>query len=70
LRRALDRIADGCTDLTGLALDLGFSSHSHFTATFRKHLGITPEAVRSVTRAGDFASLRRRLAALPAASGN
>lgn len=70
LRRALVRIADGCDDLTGLALDLGFSSHSHFTATFRKHLGVTPEAVRTVTRAGDFTALRHRLAAIPSAAGN
>ena len=29
-------------DLTALGLDLGFSSHSHFSATFRKAYGRTP----------------------------
>ena len=42
LRRALPRLADGCRELTGLALELGFSSHSHFTAAFRREFGICP----------------------------
>jgi AraC-like DNA-binding protein len=33
-------------DITGLALDLGFSSHSHFTHTFRKAFHITPSEFR------------------------
>lgn len=41
LARALDRLAD-CEDLTALALDLGFSSHSHFTAAFRGLYGHPP----------------------------
>jgi AraC-like DNA-binding protein len=36
-----------CDDITGLALDLGFSSHSHFTAAFRSAFGITPNFYRS-----------------------
>lgn len=35
-----------CDDITGLALDLGFSSHSHFTAAFRESLGMTPSDYR------------------------
>jgi AraC family transcriptional regulator len=35
-----------CNDITGLALDLGFSSHSHFTATFKSAFGITPNLYR------------------------
>jgi AraC-like DNA-binding protein len=36
-------------DLTRLSLDLGFSSHSHFTAAFRQAYGRTPaEFQRSV----------------------
>lgn len=46
LRASLDRLADGEKDLTNLALDLGFSSHSHFTDVFRRELGITPSEVR------------------------
>ena len=47
LRRALDRLRDQRTDLTELALDLGFSSHSHFTFAFRRQFGITPSAYRA-----------------------
>lgn len=43
LARALD-LLDGAEDLTGLGLDLGFSSHSHFTAAFRQTYGLTPRA--------------------------
>ena len=38
------------TDLTSLALDLGFSSHSHFTAAFRRAFGCTPSEFRESTR--------------------
>jgi AraC family transcriptional regulator len=37
-------------DLTTLALDLGFSSHSHFTAAFRRAFGSTPSQFRASTR--------------------
>ena len=33
--------------LTELALDLGFSSHSHFTAVFRAAFGLTPSQFRT-----------------------
>jgi len=41
LARALDLVAER-DDLSGLAQDLGFSSHSHFTAAFRQAYGRTP----------------------------
>jgi len=41
LARGLDLIAER-EDLSGLAQDLGFSSHSHFTAAFRQAYGRTP----------------------------
>jgi AraC family transcriptional regulator len=41
LARALD-LLDQYEDLTDLALDLGFSSHSHFSASFRQTYGQTP----------------------------
>ncbi|KAA0079834.1 AraC family transcriptional regulator [Mycolicibacterium sp. P9-64] len=41
LARSLDLLAD-CDDLTDLALALGFTSHSHFTAAFGKVYGVTP----------------------------
>ena len=39
-------------DLTTLALSLGFSSHSHFTAAFRRAFGCTPSRFRQSTRLG------------------
>jgi AraC-like DNA-binding protein len=41
LARALDLLGD-YDDLTMLGLDLGFSSHSHFSAAFRQLYGRTP----------------------------
>ena len=46
LRSALDRLTVANVDLVEIALDLGFSSHSHFTETFRRSFGKTPSAVR------------------------
>lgn len=37
-------------DITRLALDLGFSSHSHFTLAFRRGFGCTPSQFRGLTR--------------------
>jgi AraC family transcriptional regulator len=46
LRVALERIENGERDLTRLALDLGYSSHSHFTAGFRQSFSDTPSRAR------------------------
>jgi AraC family transcriptional regulator len=45
LARALDLLAD-YEDLTSLGLDLGFSSHSHFSAAFRAVYGRSPTEFR------------------------
>jgi len=45
LARALDLIAQ-YDDLSALGLDLGFSSHSHFSAAFRAVYGRTPSEFR------------------------
>jgi AraC-like DNA-binding protein len=45
LGRALAELPER-EDITDLALELGYSSHSHFTATFRAALGVTPSAYR------------------------
>lgn len=37
-------------DLTRLALDVGFSSHSHFSARFRRAFGTTPSQFREQSR--------------------
>ena len=44
---ALERLRESEIDLTELALELGYSSHSHFTCMFRRHLGVTPSEVRA-----------------------
>jgi len=41
LRTALERLEDGA-DVTTVALEVGFSSHSHITAAFRAAFGVTP----------------------------
>jgi AraC family transcriptional regulator len=45
LARALDLI-DQYDDLSALSFDLGFSSHSHFSAAFRQAYGRSPTAFR------------------------
>jgi AraC-like DNA-binding protein len=46
LQEAALALAEGAEDLSSLALDLGFSSHSHFAAAFRAHFGATPAQFR------------------------
>lgn len=46
LRRAVELVARPRVDLGGLAIQLGFNSHSHFSATFRREFGITPSQWR------------------------
>jgi AraC-like DNA-binding protein len=46
LRAALEQLAEGVDDLTALAFELGFASHSHFTTAFRREFGHTPSEVR------------------------
>ncbi len=43
---AMKHLADGRQDITALALDLGYSSHSHFTSDFRRLVGRTPRDFR------------------------
>jgi AraC-like DNA-binding protein len=49
LSRALDELPHA-DDLTALALELGFSSHSHFSARFRRAFGLTPSEFRKSSR--------------------
>lgn len=53
LAAALPRLLDSPEDLDTIALDAGFSSHSHFTAQFRARFGTTPHALRRSRDAGD-----------------
>jgi AraC-like DNA-binding protein len=45
LRLSLEAVLEG-GDLSQIALESGFSSHSHFTAAFRAHFGVTPSTTR------------------------
>ncbi|MDQ3346594.1 MAG: AraC family transcriptional regulator [Acidobacteriota bacterium] len=58
LSRALLELPSA-SDLTALALELGFSSHSHFTFAFRRTFGCTPSAYRERTRRDIGLPLRR-----------
>src|SRR3981081_1177343 len=51
LSRAASLLA-GCDDMTVLALNLGFASHSHFSNAFRRWAGCTPGMYRARLRAG------------------
>lgn len=48
MRAALEAVADPKADLTTIALDLGYNSHSHFTSAFRRTFGVVPSALRKV----------------------
>ena len=61
LALALERLLDGSTNLLGLALDLGFANHSHFTAAFRRAFGMTPSAFRRSASRGRLAEMRKNL---------
>jgi len=50
LARALDLLGR-YDDLTALSMDLGFSSHSHFSSAFRQAYGRTPAEFQRSTRA-------------------
>ena len=62
LFHALERLAaysDGY--LTDLALDLGFSSHSHFSTAFRQEFGLTPSQFRQQMTATCVREMRKIL---------
>lgn len=64
---ALEAVVEHDVSLTDLALDLGFSSHSHFTHTFHRELGITPSELRRRATGREMVAARRVLSEAPAA---
>jgi AraC-like DNA-binding protein len=56
LRAALPAVMESDDDLLSIGLRLGFSSHSHFTAAFRRRFTITPSALRRLRRTDRSAS--------------
>jgi AraC-like DNA-binding protein len=65
---ALERIAEQGTPLSSLALDLGFSSHSHFTALFRQTFGVSPSDFRRRASTARLREMRKNLEAMVATS--
>lgn len=47
IRSALEHVGEYKMPLTQIALELGFSSHSHFTSAFHREFGETPSTLRS-----------------------
>jgi AraC-like DNA-binding protein len=50
---SLSRLPDE-SNITHLALDLGFSSHSHFSTVFLKHFEISPSQYRTLMQVPEF----------------
>jgi AraC family transcriptional regulator len=46
LRAALEGLEQGSSNITEVALEVGFASHSHLTKVFRDHFGMTPSRYR------------------------
>jgi len=65
LALALDRLAQGETELARLAVELGFAHHSHFSARFRSVFGMTPTAVRNTLTHRGFQQMSKILTAKP-----
>jgi AraC family transcriptional regulator len=63
LAAALYRIAEGECDLAKLAVELGFSHHSYFTARFRAVFGCTPVRARAALTTPHVRDLRTILTA-------
>jgi len=63
LRAALERFGEGVSDLTDLALDLGFSSHAHFSTVFRRELGLPPSQFRRCLSAASLREISKNLKA-------
>jgi AraC-like DNA-binding protein len=61
LREALRRLVEGKEELSKLALELGFASHSHFTDAFRLAYGLPPSACQGRLGARRLAEVSQRL---------
>lgn len=63
LRASLELVAASSADLTSVALDLGFSSHSHFTEVFRREFGETPSDFRRTANIKTVGEMSKNLIA-------
>ena len=57
---ALEALVRVRPDLTALALDLGYASHSHFARSFRRAFGLTPSEARGRISSGSGPTARPR----------
>lgn len=60
LKLALERLERSTEELSRIALDLGFDSHSHFSRHFRARFGVAPSRVRADLRALGRLRLKER----------
>jgi AraC-like DNA-binding protein len=58
LAQTIEAVLNG-GDLTAIALDAGFASHSHFTAHFRRFFGCTPTMLRRARSREEAAQSRK-----------
>ena len=71
LRAALSALAQHPGDITRVAMDFGFSSHSHFTAAFTSYFGMTPSSVTNLLVFRERPAERRaQLVAISTAEAN
>ncbi|MBI3715849.1 MAG: helix-turn-helix transcriptional regulator [Betaproteobacteria bacterium] len=68
LAKGLHLVLDSGIDLSAVALEAGFASHSHFTARFRSLFGVTPNELRHGASPAKAAELRKIVTAHPAAN--
>jgi len=61
LLTALEQVAESGTELGEVAVELGYSSHSHLTAAFRSAFGVTPSAFRATATSGRARELAEAL---------
>ena len=54
-RRSLEMVRESDAGLVDIALESGFCTHSHFSASFRHEFGMTPSAVRAARSQQDLA---------------
>jgi AraC family transcriptional regulator len=61
IARSLNALLDTQDEITSIALDCGFSSHSHFTSAFHQTVGISPTEFRKTANSQTRKNLIARL---------
>lgn len=64
LRASVDYLSEWKAGLTDLALELGYSSHSHFSEAFRREFGLSPSELRRGVSWKRMAELEGRVGGL------